>query len=308
MNVLKKPTWRSGCACAFLLLTLNNSHAQSTNQTSVVDSTKTVPATTSTTKTDVPEVKEGNTKTTTVAPTVKTELKKAMTDTVKPAETAVATTTDSSAKALPKPLGKMSIGINGGTNGFGVDLAYKVLPRVALRFGYNYCATAVAGIDVGSFNILSIPKGKTAMDITVDQSNIQLLADVSLTKKGGIRLTVGGAYGAKNEYTGKLRYKGTVVLNDIILTPEEMGYMKFLYTTQSPITPYVGLGLGRTVPKRRLNISLDLGTYYRGSPVIKVEATNLLRRNVENEDILNRNLAAFKWYPVANVRLAYKLK
>jgi hypothetical protein len=304
MNVLKKPTWRSGCIGAFLLLTLNNSNAQSITQTPMVDSTKFVTTTASTTKTDVPQVAE-KTDPIAVTPAVKTEAKQA---TISKSVEKVVKTTDSTSEALAKPLGKMALGISGGTNGLGVDLAYKVLPRVALRLGYNYCATNVGGIDVGSFNILSIPKGKTAMDITVDQSNIQLLADVSLTKKGGIRLTIGGAYGAKNEYTGKLRYKGTVVLNDIILTPEEMGYLKFLYTTKSPIMPYVGLGLGRVVPKRRLNISLDLGTYYRGSPVIKVEATNLLKRNVENEAILNRNLAAFKWYPVANVRLAYKLK
>jgi hypothetical protein len=308
MIFLEKPTWRSGCIGAFLLLMLNNSHAQSVIQTSVMDSTKLTTSAPSVIQTDVPQVVEVTTKTVPVTPTAKTEVEKVTVEKAKTAETVVKTTTDSTAKALPAS-SKMSLGVSAGTNAlFGVDLAYKVLPRVALRLGYNYFTTNVAGIDIANYNLLSIPKGKTAMDITVDQSNIQLLADVSLTKKGGIRLTVGGAYGAKNEYTGKLRYKGTVVLNDIILTPEEMGYLKIVYTTKSPITPYVGLGLGRIVPKRRLNISLDLGTYYRGSPVIKVEATNLLKRNVENEEVLNRNLAAFKWYPVANLRLAFKLK
>jgi hypothetical protein len=146
------------------------------------------------------------------------------------------------------------------------------------------------------------------MDIKVDQSNVELLADLSLTKKGGIRLTVGGAYGMKNEYSGKLSYKGSVAINEIVVTSEDMGYMKILYTTKSKISPYIGLGLGRIVPKRRVNLSLDLGTYYRDSPVIKVEATNLLKRNVENEEALNRNLKEFKWYPVANLRLAVKLK
>ena len=138
--------------------------------------------------------------------------------------------------------------------------------------------------------------------------NIELLADVSLTKKGGIRLTIGGVYGMKNEYSGTLRYKGTVAINEIVVTADDMGYLRTVATTKSNISPYIGLGLGRVVPKRRLNLSVDLGAYFRDSPVIKIEATNLLKRNIENEAVLNRNLSEYKWYPVMNLRLAYKLK
>ena len=215
---------------------------------------------------------------------------------------------DSLRTITPRSLGKMSVGIGGGTNALlGIDVAYKVLPRVALRLGFNYFKFDVRGIDIGEYNILSIPKNKTATDIAANQSNIQLLADVSLTKKGGIRLTVGGTYMIKTEWSAKLRYREEIAISSIVVTAQDMGYFKTIYTTKSPISPYIGLGLGRLVPKRRINVSADLGTYYRGSPVIKIDATGLLKRNVENEGALNRNLAPYKWYPVINMRLAYRL-
>jgi hypothetical protein len=215
---------------------------------------------------------------------------------------------DSLRAVVIRSLGKISVGISAGTNAlFGIDVAYKVLPRVALRLGFNYFKFDIRGIDIGEFNILSIPKNKTATDIAGQQSNIQLLADVSLTKKGGIRFTIGGAYMMKTEWSAKLRYKEEIAISSIVVTAQDMGYFKTIYTTKSPIAPYIGIGLGRLVPKRRMNVSFDFGTYYQGSPVIKIDATGLLKRNVENEAALNRNLAAFKWYPVANMRVAYRL-
>jgi hypothetical protein len=217
---------------------------------------------------------------------------------------------DSLRTIVPRSLGKISVGMSGGTKGLGIDLAYRILPRVVLRLGYNnwFSLLNFKGVDIAKFNILSIPKGKTAMSFNIDRSNIDLFADVSLTKKGGIRLTIGGMYDIKNQSSTTLRYNKEVAISDIRLTAGDVGYFTTLWTRKSAIAPYLGLGLGQLMSKRRINVNLDLGTYYRGSPVIKIEATNLLKRNVENEAALNRNLAAFKWSPVANLRIAYRIQ
>ena len=202
-----------------------------------------------------------------------------------------------------------AIGLSAGSSAIaGVDVAIHVIPRLTVRVGYNYLDHTFA--DVTQY--LALPalnpiKSKIKTEAAIAQSNVALLADFHLNKKGSIRATLGVNYAFKNTYSGKLAYGQAESYGEVTIQPEDIGYLKATISTKSKINPYIGLGFGRLVPKKRVGLSLDLGTYYRGSPVVTIDATQLLRGNKENEVPLNRNLAPYKWYPIGTLRLAVKL-
>lgn len=202
-----------------------------------------------------------------------------------------------------------ALGISTGTNALiGVDLAFHVAPMLNIRVGYNHLTYNQAGLQP-DFNAigLKVPEGKIAVDADVNLSNATLLLELAPFKKRRFRLVVGASYAPDMYYHTTLRYAGQVTLNDLVVSPDEIGTLAMKVTHKSKISPYVGIGFGRVVPRKRVALGLDLGAYYRDSPVVKIEATKLLAGNVNNETPLNNNLAPYKWFPVLNLRLAVRL-
>lgn len=203
----------------------------------------------------------------------------------------------------------MALGLSAGTNALvGVDLAFHVLPMLNVRVGYNYLTYKTTGAKP-DFNMigLKVPEGKIAVDADFNLSNVNLLLELAPFKKRRFRLVVGASYAPDMYYSTTLRYAGNVSLNDLIVSPDEIGTMNVRVTHKSKISPYVGIGIGRVVPTKRVALGLDLGAYYRDSPVVKIEATKLLASNVDNEVPLNNNLKPYQWFPVVNLRLAVRL-
>ena len=97
------------------------------------------------------------------------------------------------------------------------------------------------------------------------------------------------------------------MIEDIEVSPEEVGFIKGTIQMGSKLSPYFGLGFGRAVPRKRVGIGLDLGTYYKGRPRVDLEATSLLRNNVNNEQVLEDALSFVRWWPVVSFRLAVKV-
>jgi hypothetical protein len=81
----------------------------------------------------------------------------------------------------------------------------------------------------------------------------------------------------------------------------------------SKVAPFVGLGFGRTFPKKRVNVSFELGTYYKTpyKVALNVKQGVFLKRNEENAAVLTRNFNE-KWYgkffPVLNMRVAVPIR
>ncbi len=200
-----------------------------------------------------------------------------------------------------------AVGLTVGSNAIiGLDVAYSINPMFTVKLGYNYLDLVYKNL-TPILKIAKLPSDKLSGEISVSQSQLALTAEFTPTRSKKWRLAVGGVYYVKNEMSGKIGFTNSFAFNDIILTPAEMGYMKGTYTTASKIAPYLGIGLGRTVPKRKVGLSLDFGAIYKGEPMLDIEATGLLKGNETNEAILNRNFKPLQWYPVGNLRLAIKL-
>jgi hypothetical protein len=225
------------------------------------------------------------------------------------AKTTDAITVDTAMKKMPDPYFQkphLAVGFSVGSNALlGVDVAYSITPKWGIKLGYNYLDLTYADLTpiLKAANLPPELKG----EVIISQSHLALTAEFTPTASKLFRVAVGGVYFMKNQLEGTIKYASGFQLNQMNFDASEMGYMKGTYTTSSSIAPYIGLGLGRTVPKKRIGLSVEVGGIYKGEPQIKIEATGLLKGNVENEAILNRNFKPLQWHPVANVRLAIKL-
>ncbi|MFM2269940.1 MAG: hypothetical protein RL757_3381 [Bacteroidota bacterium] len=204
----------------------------------------------------------------------------------------------------------IAVGLASGALGYGGDVAYRLSKRFNVRLGYSTFSFNTTGYepDFKALGFGNIPAGKLGVDVT-GKIPTALLALEYMPFGSMFRLQGGISY-ALSGYGGsaKMRYLETLAFNDFVISPTDVGYMKISYTPKSSVAPYLAIGIGRAVPKKRLGLSLNLGAIYRDSPVLAVEATNFLAGNAANEPILNRNLAPYKWFPVADLRLAYRIR
>lgn len=76
------------------------------------------------------------------------------------------------------------------------------------------------------------------------------------------------------------------------------------------LKPYVGIGFGRSIPKKNLGIKFELGAMYQGDFVLKQNG-NELSKNKSKDDSFADNkdyIKWLKWYPIVNLQLVYRFK
>ncbi len=73
------------------------------------------------------------------------------------------------------------------------------------------------------------------------------------------------------------------------------------------VAPYLGLGFFRTFPRLFFNVNLDLGTYYLSAPTTTIVAIGALQPNEANNDQLQQNISNYRWLPVLQLNINFKL-
>ncbi len=209
-----------------------------------------------------------------------------------------------------------SLGISGGlVNVPGFDLAYKFHSHWTARLGYGYLDYGVTNYkyDIKSTDAAGIVSSKTfLLNAAANFSNISGLIEYGVGPKGRFRLIGGAAYFPKKNFTVSGEMLTEFELSAVTLRPSDLGSGGIEVGFAQKISPYLGFGIGRTTPRRRLNLSIDFGAYYMGDYRIKINVNPgiILKENEENGPIIERNLNARffnKVLPSGNLRLAYRL-
>ena len=218
----------------------------------------------------------------------------------------------------PQSLKKeMAIGLNLGiSNGVGVDFAYRLAKHWTGRIAYNYADYTKKDY---TYDITSTSSDgtktiqKVSFDAGVKLSNLALNMEFTPGTKGRFKLIGGLSYFPTNEFTVSGEMASTIKFNDVVLNPEDLGSGIVTIGYKQKIAPFIGLGFGRTFPRKRINVSFDMGSYYKGDykVAINVNPGALLEENESNAAILERNLNQ-KWnqklLPVFNFRIGYRLQ
>ncbi len=160
--------------------------------------------------------------------------------------------------------------------------------------------------------ISSSDQNKTVANIQL--GSVSLMADWQFV--GFMHLTAGAIYNL-SEWSVDSYSNDVVYIGEIEVTPETMGYTSTSVYT-SKINPYLGIGLGRSISKSHLvGFGVDLGVVYIGSPKVNLSANGMLQPTAEaittsdgtiyNKDIIENNISTYKFYPMVNFQLSFRL-
>jgi hypothetical protein len=138
---------------------------------------------------------------------------------------------------------------------------------------------------------------------------VDLFVDYLPFKKSSFKLVTGVSY--LHEYKGSIDIiaVGPLEYGDITLGRDDIGGV---YTSAdwSGVTPYLGLGFGRAIPKNKFGVSLDIGGYFVGKSEFVFDASKMLAPNSQKEKEsheIQDFMDQFQVMPSIMLHFSYKL-
>jgi len=191
----------------------------------------------------------------------------------------------------------MALGVFAGTFGPGGNLAFQLGKKFNVRISGSYLKIE---------KTLEEPKFKYQINALGQTGGVGLYGEYyPFNKARGIGISAGFTYSFLLLSANASSTEGFT--SDLVnFTVEQIGKIDVKLTTNT-IMPYLGLCFGRSVPTRRINMRLDLGSYYMGSPKANVKATGLIRQTEGEKSQLEENLKGYVWYPYIALNINVKI-
>lgn len=188
------------------------------------------------------------------------------------------------------------------TNGFGGDAVFNFHKRMSVRLGYEKLALT------SSFSFDEESVDYTA-NVDYQAGSVSLLFDYYLARY--VFFTAGAGLNMFNaiidgEAVSYMQY------GDIQIPREDIGIFGFELSPSSKISPYAGIGFGRTLGlKNKVGFAFELGGFYQGPPEITITSTGLLsptsNPDQQQAERLEEQISQYNIYPVIKFSLSYKI-
>lgn len=106
--------------------------------------------------------------------------------------------------------------------------------------------------------------------------------------------------------------KNAFEYGDITISPEKIGTFTVEVRPGLRISPYAGIGFGRTLSaKSRVGFAFEIGTYYMGSPKVSIEADGLISPTANPDhgqaEIFENQLSQYYLYPILRMSVNFKI-
>lgn len=215
-----------------------------------------------------------------------------------------------------------------GTYGPGVDIHTSLHPQIKARVGFNYLAGTYKdelsftadGFTIDSHGmVISAPLSGYVKDPKLRFPEANILVDFYPIKSGIFSITA-GVYMGKNKVTAKglvtevagMPYDGQAFeFDDVIIRPNPDGSFDVGLRMGNPVKPYLGIGLGRTIPQSRLGFRFDMGVIYQGNYVVEsgnIDSGTMDQINEQAADFdLPFSKSLLKWWPMLSLSLSYRI-
>ncbi|WBL23608.1 hypothetical protein [Zunongwangia sp. HRR-M8] len=195
---------------------------------------------------------------------------------------------------------KYAIAVNGSTLGGGIEIAKNISPHFNLRLRGNTLSIKdfVQEIEIDDANL----------NVTADSRFLEF--DLSLEylpfKQSSFKIVGGAAYFNDGETKALATYDGSFEYGEIIIGPEDIGDLR-LSIDYNGIAPYLGIGMGRAVPKNKFGIAFEAGSFYLPEPQVGITATGMLAPTANQAESLQEDIKDYRWYPFLNLRLSIRI-
>ena len=224
----------------------------------------------------------------------------------------------------------LGVGVSAGTDGIGFDLAAPITDMFAVRAGMSiwpkitYKTDIDPGTDSKSF-ILN-KDGKIDVEGKVNIADFKLLFDYYPFKTSSFRITA-GAFIGKQEVVSV--YNDAPFLQNYEWGKAGIQHGKYKIASDKDgninidakvngFKPYIGVGFGRAVPRKRIGVAFDLGVQFWGKPGIytnvkddfgDVSYRKLTQQDNGNKDINDviDKISKIPVFPVLNLRICGRI-
>ena len=211
------------------------------------------------------------------------------------AYTQTATATEEVAEEVNKTERPMAISLKIGTSGPGLELSKQVNNALDVRLGSTYFKYQTT---------LTPPNLSMDVSMNLQSQTAYLLFDFYNGNSRLLRFTGGLAYNLSS-ITGDGQAEGTYTMNTLTVTGEDIGSISYEITPNT-INPYIGVGLGSIVPKKKIGVSFDAGLLYIGRPDVNLEATGFIEPTAQQEDLIRSNISNANIFPVFSTQITYR--
>ena len=174
----------------------------------------------------------------------------------------------------------VGVGASLGLDGIGFDVAAPLGYHFALRTGVSFMPKIKYEDNFDLNQDDPDITDKVDAKATLNVCDFKFLADIYPAKWSSFHFTVGAFIGSKHflKATNTSMFikdpakygRIGLTIGDYRVTTDENGYAKASVVVNS-FKPYVGIGFGRAVPKKRIGVSFDFGLKFWGKPALGAE-------------------------------------
>lgn len=214
----------------------------------------------------------------------------------------------------------LSVGVSAGTTGIGVDVATPVTAHFAIRGGVSFMPgikiSTDVDVDLTDPDLGSYP---TNLDLkgSMSRASGELLVNYYPFLSSSFFVTAGAYFGGSKlvkidghsdklkEYVDKGGNAG-IVIGDQTIPVDKNGNVAGGLKV-SGFRPYIGVGFGRAVPKKRLGVMFELGVQFHGTPKVYTSAGELGNALGDGDDSFTKIMDKLTVYPVMKIRFCGRL-
>ena len=221
-------------------------------------------------------------------------------------------------------LNHLSVGAEIGTMGWGVDVAMPVTPYVDVQAGFSMVPKISYNTKIDMNHDFPVGFHSNPVKGTALMKNGKLLVSVMPAPHVTSFHITAGLYIGSNDPVGMVDREAMpleiyqhnlanpddqrgLALGDYLLRPDVNGHIDATLKVNK-VKPYLGIGIGRAVPHKRIGFKADLGCIFWGKPVIWNNGEEVFDTDAGGDDGgVMKILTKFRVYPVLNFRLCGRI-
>lgn len=198
-----------------------------------------------------------------------------------------------------------SLLLAGGSNGYGFSLQRQINAKLAFGVSGNSINASTKLFHYFAGKIIKTKATTNSLQAEAFVKWYPLGMDFAGDyERNRLFLRAGAAYREDPTYNGSTSFWDKFEFGDFVLTDDQIGSVDMKITTNK-IQPFAGLGYN-IINSYRFAISAEAGSFFHGTPSMKVTASGILQSNAMNEERLNEIVSTVKFLPYLRIEAGIK--
>ncbi len=198
-----------------------------------------------------------------------------------------------------------SLLLSGGSNGFGFSLQRQVSAKFAFGISGNSLNASTKLFHYFAGKIIKTKASTNSLQAEAFVKWYPMGQDYfGDYERNRLYVRAGAALRQDPTYNGSTSFWDKFEFGDFVLTQDQIGSVDMKITTNK-IQPFAGLGYN-IINSYRFAISAEAGSFYHGTPSMKVSASGILQSNAMNEAQLNEIVSTVKFLPYLRIEAGIK--